>query len=132
MRILQKYSFHVFMVLFLAPTLYSQTNSVRIEQLEITLNRLSDSISGLNNKVDFNVKESELTTLLRSIAKTNKINLSIASELKQIRGDSKFFECYRVKNVLLYVCKQHQLTVDVLGSILSVKRYVASISNKND
>ncbi len=123
MRILQKYSFHVFMVLFLAPTLYSQTNSVRIEQLEITLNRLSDSISGLNNKVDFNVKESELTTLLRSIAKTNKINLSIASELKQIRVTQNFSNA-TVKNVLLYVCKQHQLTVDVLGSILSVKRYV--------
>ena len=90
MRILQKYSFLVLMVLFLAPPLHSQSKTDRIQQLEITLNRLSDSISGLNNKVDFNVKESELTTLLRSIAKTNKINLSIASELKQIRVTQNF------------------------------------------
>ena len=123
MRILQKYSFLVLMVLFLAPPLHSQSKTDRIQQLEITLNRLSDSISGLNNKVDFNVKESELTTLLRSIAKTNKINLSIASELKQIRVTQNFANA-TVKNVLLYVCKQHQLTLDILGSILSVKRYV--------
>lgn len=123
MHILQKYSFLVLMVLFLAPSLYSQTDTDRIQQLKFTLNRLSDSISGLKNNVDFNVKEAELTTFLRSIAKTNNINLSIASELKQIRVTQNFTNA-SVQNVLLYVCQQHQLTIDVLGSILSVKRYV--------
>ncbi|MDA9316481.1 general secretion pathway protein GspD [Polaribacter sp.] len=123
MSVLQKYNLQIVLLLFLSSALYSQTTIDRIQQLEITLDRLSDSIKGLNNKVDFNVKESELTTLLRSIAKTNKINLSIATNLKQIKVTQNFANA-TVKNVLLYVCKQHQLTIDVLGTILSVKRYV--------
>lgn len=130
MSVLQKYNFQIILLLFLSSTLYSQTNVDRIQRLEITLNRLSDSIKGLSNKVDFNVKESELTTLLRSIAKTNKINISIASNLKQIKVTQNFSNA-TVKNVLLYVCKQHQLTIDVLGTILSVKRYVVPFQTRN-
>lgn len=109
---------------FLSTNVYSQTSNNRIQLLTKSLDSLSVSINGLNNTVDFTVKDSELTTFLRSIANTNKINMSIASDLNQIRVSQNFSDA-TVKNVLLYVCKQYDLTIDILGSILSIRRYIA-------
>lgn len=101
---------------------FSQHKNNRIQQLETTLDSLSTSVIGLTKKVDFSVNDIELSNFVRAIASTHKVNISIAPNLKQIKVSQNFSDA-TVKNVLLYLCKEYQLTIDVLGSILSIKKY---------
>ncbi|QTE21140.1 type II secretion system protein GspD [Polaribacter cellanae] len=100
----------------------SQNQEQRIQKIESTLDSLSNSISGLSKKVDFSVSNTELSTFIRAIAKNNKVNVSIDPALQQIKVSHNFSDA-TVKNVLLYLCKEYNLTIDFLGTILSVKKY---------
>lgn len=114
----------LFLLLFtLQFTVYAQETTKRLELLSVKLDSLSNSVSGLSKKVDFSLNDTELPIFIRAIAKEHKLNVSIAQNLNQIRITQNFSDA-TVKNVLLYLCKDYQLTIDVLGSILSIKKYV--------
>ena len=111
-------------LLFSVYTSFSQNETEdRIQKLNQTLESLIDTIPNLQKKVDFSLNNTELPVFLRAIAKEYKLNLSIAPSLKRITVSQNFSDA-TVKNVLLYLCKQHNLTIEVLGSILSIKNYV--------
>ncbi|WP_405610891.1 type II secretion system protein GspD [Polaribacter sp. Asnod1-A03] len=102
---------------------YSQKQSLRINKIEKSLDSLSIDISGLNEKVDFSLSDTELPVFIRAIASEHKINVSIDATLNKIKISQDFSNA-SVKNVLLYLCNEYQLTIDLLGSILSIKRYI--------
>ena len=101
---------------------YSQIEDPRIQKLEKSLDSLSITISGLAKKVDFSLNDTELPVFIRAISSEHKVNVSIASDLNQIKVSQNFSNA-TVKNVFLYLCKEYNLTIDILGSILSIKRY---------
>ena len=101
----------------------SQNNEVeRIQNIEKTLDSLSLTVTGLTKKVDFSVSDIELSTFIRAVAKNHKVNVSIETSLQQIKISHNFSNA-TVKNVFLYLCKEYQLTIDVLGTILSIKKH---------
>jgi type IV pilus assembly protein PilQ len=112
-----------FLVLFIFFTQFSygQIEDNRIKKLEKTLDSLSSSVSGLTKKVDFSVSDIELSTFIRAVAKNHKVNVSIEASLQQIKVSHNFSNA-TVKNVFLYLCKEYNLTIEVLGSILSIKK----------
>jgi type IV pilus assembly protein PilQ len=120
--VIKKYiPFFVFFV-FCTQISFGQEINHRILKIEKNLDSLSTTTSGLNKKVDFSLNDAELPTFIRAIASEHKVNVSIATNLNQIKVSQNFSNA-TVKNVLLYLCKEHNLTIDILGSILSIKRY---------
>lgn len=112
----------VIICLFSNQSIRSQNQEDRIQKIERSLDSLSASVSGLNKKVDFSLNDTELPVFIRAIASEHKINVSIASNLNQIRVSQNFSDA-TVKNVFLYLCKEYNLNIDILGSILSIKKY---------
>lgn len=102
---------------------YAQIENSRIQKLKSSLDSISTMVSGLNRKVDFSLNDTELPVFIRAIASEHKVNVSIATNLNQIRVSQNFSNA-TVKNVFLYLCKEYNLTIDFLGSILSIKPYV--------
>lgn len=112
----------VIICLFSIQSICSQNQENRIQKIERSLDSLSLSVSGLNKKVDFSLNDTELPVFIRAIASEHKINVSIATNLNQIRVSQNFSDA-TVKNVFLYLCKEYNLNIDILGSILSIKKY---------
>lgn len=110
-------------LLFLNHSFFAQGSTQRLIEIEKRLDSLSPTVPGLNQTVDFSLSDTQLPIFLRTIAKQHKLNLSIGSNLMQIKVSQNFTNA-RVKNVLLYVCKEFDLTIEVFGSIISIKRYV--------
>ena len=108
--------------LFTFQIAYSQSEDSRIQKLETRLDSLSKTVSGLSKKVDFSLNDTELPVFIRAIASEHKINVSISTNLNQIKVSQNFSNA-TVKNVFLYLCKEYHLTIDILGSIISIKRF---------
>jgi type IV pilus assembly protein PilQ len=109
---------------------FGQTDNDRIQELTTKLDSLSGTISGLNKKVNFSLNDTELPIFIKAIAEDNKLNISINSSLQQIRV-SEIFTDATVKNVLVHLCKEYYLTIDVLGSILSIKKHAIPFVSRN-
>ncbi|PQJ76537.1 hypothetical protein BTO16_11570 [Polaribacter glomeratus] len=120
---IKRYTFTLFFLFFVVQGGFGQEKEDRIGQIESRLDSLSTEISGLNKKVNFSLNDTELPIFIRAIAKEHKLNVSIAPNLNQIKVSQNFSDA-TVKNVLLYLCKEYNLTIETLGSILSVKRYL--------
>ncbi|CAL2079822.1 hypothetical protein [Tenacibaculum sp. 190524A02b] len=101
---------------------FAQQESSRIQQLRSTLNNLQATVPGLSQKVDFSVNNIELPVFVRSVANTHKVNISVEPELRSLVLSHNFSNA-SVQNVLLYLCKEHSLTIDFIGNILSIKKY---------
>jgi type IV pilus assembly protein PilQ len=120
-----KKQLHFFaLLIFLIQFSFGQIENSSIQKLEKTLDSLSTTVLGLTKTVDFSVSDIELSTFIRAVAKNHKVNVSLESSLQQIRVSHNFSNA-TVKNVLLYLCKEYSLTIDVLGTIISIKRYSA-------
>lgn len=99
-----------------------QSEEQRIQQLGIALDSLQTRVPGLLKTVDFSITTTELPTFLKAVASSNNINISIDPSLKSIMVSQSFSDA-TAKDVLLYVCKQHELTIEILGNILVMKKY---------
>ncbi|WP_339883474.1 type II and III secretion system protein [Polaribacter vadi] len=126
---IKKY-FPLFIFLFLLQQLSFGQEENRIQNIKTKLDGLSASITGLSKKVDFSLNDTELPVFIRAIAKEHKLNVSIAPDLNQIKVSQNFSDA-TVQNVLLYLCREHQLTIETLGSILSIKRYLKPFSERD-
>ncbi len=107
-------------------TTYSQENNgkekERIEKLQEQLQKLQQSIVGLSQTVDFNVSDTQLSTFVRAVGKAKKVNLSVTSDIQNITLTHNFSNA-KVKDIILYLCKEHRLTFEVTGNIISLKKY---------
>lgn len=102
---------------------FAQKNETqRLKTIERTLDSLQTSIAGLNQTVNFNISNVELPSFIRTVGATRKVNVSIAHSLKSIVLTHNFSNA-TVKDVLLYLCKEYQLNIDVTGNIISLKKH---------
>lgn len=118
------------MMLFLTININAQNTSERIKKLEVQLDSLSTSVPGLSKPVDFSINATELNTFIRAIAASNGVNVSLDSNLKNIIVSQSFSDA-TVKNVLLNLCKEYGLTIEILGNILAIKKYQAPFVSRD-
>lgn len=104
-------------------TVYGQNNNEqkRIKLIEEKLNQLANSTPELLKVVDFNLSSTELPTFVRAIGKESNVNIGVNPSLKSIQLSHNFSNA-KVKDILVYLCKEHLLTIDITGNIISLKK----------
>ena len=120
--VLKKYIPFIFFAIYFSPLTYGQIEDNRIQKIQKKLEHLSTSIPGLTKRIDFSLNDTELPIFIRAIAAEQELNISIASDLNQIKVSQNFSNAI-VQNVFVYLCKEYHLTLDVFGTIISFKRY---------
>ncbi|EJL60656.1 type II secretion system protein GspD [Flavobacterium sp. CF136] len=113
-----------FLLLIIFQISFSQEN--RILQLKNNIDAISADEPGLSEKININIKESSLSGFLMAVSEVHKINISIAPNLNQINIVNNFTDVV-VGDVLLFLCKEYNLTIDFTGNILSIKSYVKPV-----
>ncbi|SHM95698.1 type II secretion system protein GspD [Flavobacterium chilense] len=102
-------------------TSFSQEN--RILQLKNNIEAITADAPGLNEKINVNIKEASLSSFLLAVSQVHKLNISVAPNLSQINIVNNFSNV-TVGDLLIFLCKEYNLTIDFTGNILSVKSYV--------
>ena len=82
---LKKYIPLIFFAIYFSPCTFGQIEDNRIQKIEKKLELLSTSVPGLTKKIDFSLNDTELPIFIRAIAAEQEINVSIASDLNQIK-----------------------------------------------
>jgi type IV pilus assembly protein PilQ len=100
----------------------AQSETDRIKQLELKLDSVATEIPGLSKPMDFSIGETQLSNFIRAISVANGINVSLDPNLNSITISQSFKDA-TAKNILLNLCKDHSLTIDVFGNILAIKQY---------
>ena len=94
----------------------------RVQRIETQLTALEVDISGLTEKIDVSLQQSKLSTFLLAIAEVHKINIDVHPELGATDIINNFKDV-EVGDVLVYLCKNQNLDIDITGTILSIKRF---------
>jgi len=76
-------------------------------------------------KLEVNVSNVTLPNFLMAVSKVHQLNLSVANDISNITIVNNFSNV-TVSDLLIFLCKEYQLTIDFTGSILAIKRYVAA------
>jgi type IV pilus assembly protein PilQ len=106
-------------------SVYSQTDDQqRIQQLKNKLEILSTEVSGLNEVFQTEIKATNLTlsNLLLAVADVHKLNINPSQSLNS-QTISPNFPSVLVSDLLIFLCKEYSLTIDITGTIMSVKQY---------
>ncbi|AXG69201.1 type II secretion system protein D [Kordia sp. SMS9] len=100
----------------------------RIEALKNQIEALAVDNVGLteNVKTDISVANVSLSSFLLAVAEIHKLNFNISSELSSINIATNFPNV-TVADLLIFLCKEHELTIEFTGNILSVKKYIKPI-----
>ncbi|MFD2916853.1 type II secretion system protein GspD [Psychroserpens luteus] len=96
----------------------------RIENIKNQLTFLSTETVGLteNVKTEISVNNITLSNFLLAISEIHKVNINVAPELNQITLVNNFTNV-TVTDLLVFLCKEYNLTIDFTGNILSIKHY---------
>jgi type IV pilus assembly protein PilQ len=101
-------------------------NQSRILSIKNNLDALSVDNPGLseNLKLGINVSSASLPNFLLAVADLHKLNISVAPELQSISIVNNFSNV-SVADLLVFLCKEYNLTIEFTGSILTIKDYTA-------
>ena len=124
-----KYLFTFLFFTILSTIIFAQDNTPkvmtqeeRLKKIEAKLDELSKSSTpGLKEVVDFSVSGVSIQEFLRGLAETNNLNISIDPTLN-IKVVNNFTN-EKVASILLFLCKEYSLDIDVVGSIMSFHKY---------
>lgn len=75
-------------------------------------------------KLEVNVSNVTLPNFLMAVSKVHGLNMSVANDIANINIVNNFANV-TVSDLLIFLCKEYNLTIDFTGSILSIKRFVA-------
>lgn len=112
------------LLLFNFTFVFAQGEDQRIQKIKNQLTVLSTENAGLteNLNTEVSVSNISLSNFLLALAEVHKLNLNVSQELNQISISPKFPNVI-VTDLLVYLCKEYNLTIDFTGNILSVKSY---------
>jgi len=89
----------------------------RVEQ---RLNALAGTVPGLEKKVKLSVSGVSAQEFLRALAQSNDLNINVDPTLSFSIVNN--FTGETAKNVLLFLAKTYNLDIDVIGSIMNIKK----------
>jgi type IV pilus assembly protein PilQ len=118
-----KHILSIFLI-FLINLGFTQSNDTRISTIKNQLDMVSVDNTGLTEKVrtEISVSNISLSNFLLAISNIHKININLAPDLEQINIVNNFSNV-TVADLLVFLCKEYQLTIDFTGNILSIKKY---------
>ncbi|WP_228235544.1 type II secretion system protein GspD [Allomuricauda sp. M10] len=119
-----KKTIYIVLLLF-AQWAISQYSGDRIQNIRNHLEVLSVDYPAYNEtlKLEVNVTNVSLPNFLIAVSKVHNLNLSVANDIANINIVNNFSNV-TVADLLVFLCKEYNLTIDFTGSILSIKRYV--------
>ena len=102
----------------------------RWQTIENNLQALVVDNPGLaeNVKLDISMGRVTLPQFLLGIAEVHKVNINVDPSLQAIPVASNFANV-AVADMLLFFCKQYDLTIDFTGNILTVKQFIPEIDD---
>lgn len=112
--------FIIYLCLLLPVIGFSQD---RLERIRTELEKIAETRKGLNETVNLSVSDAELQEFIRGIGKAHDLNLSISSDIDATVVNT--FKDVKVLDLLVFLCKRYDLTIEFTGDILYVKKYVA-------
>lgn len=116
----------IFLILFFITIFcFSQNEKQqRIDQIRNQLTALSVDNNGLteNVKTDITVNDMTLSKFLLGISEIHELNINVNPQLDQIKIANNF-KNVPVADVLVWLCKEYDLTIDFTGNILSIRKY---------
>lgn len=100
----------------------------RIEAIKNQLETLAVDNVGLteNVKTDISINGATLSSFLLAVADIHKLNFNISSELNKISVATNFPDV-TVADLLTFLCKEHELTIEFTGNILAIKKYTKPV-----
>lgn len=102
-------------------TTSAQVNSQeRLKAIEERLRNLSVTVPGLNQPVQLSMSGASAQEFLRALAQANNLNINIDPQL-----NFKVYTNFRnetAMNVILFIAKEYDLDVNLIGSIMSVTK----------
>ncbi len=91
----------------------------RMRLIEERLKILSGTVQGLNQKVQLSMSGASAQEFLRALAQSNNLNINIDPQLNfKIYNN---FTNETALNVLLFLAKEHNLDINMIGSIMSIR-----------
>jgi len=111
---------------FIATSAFAQDN--RVKQIELKLETMIVENPGLEEEVELSVNGVEVSEFIRAIGVNHKINLNVAEDVNGIVINN--FSNARVLDVLVFLCKQFELKVESIGSIISISKYIEPVTEK--
>lgn len=115
---------YTILILTLALPLFAQQNpekvqdSIRLKQIELSLDKLITRDTTYSNQVDVSVGKISLQELLRNIAKVNGVNISIKDNKNTTVSCN--FNRVRINELLYFLCREYGFNLDVVGNIVSI------------
>lgn len=92
----------------------------RLSRVEERLRNLAITVPGLNEKVKLSMSGASAQEFLRTLAQSNNLNINIDPTLNfKIYNN---FTGETALNVLLFLCKEQELDINIIGSIMSVSK----------
>ncbi|MEM7161718.1 MAG: type II and III secretion system protein [Bacteroidota bacterium] len=107
---------------------FSLCGQDRIDQIRMELETMLVENPGLEENIELSVNGVEVAEFIRAIGLNHKINLNVAQDVNGIVINN--FSNARVLDVLVFLCKQFELEMESIGSIISFKKYVAPVQGK--
>jgi type IV pilus assembly protein PilQ len=104
--------------LFLSVNIIAQD---RIKQIETQLKSMTTEVPGLEENVQMSVSGVSIQEFMRGIADAHKLNISVDPTIQQNIVNN--FANATVSDVLLFVCKEYNLKINFIGSIMSIVKY---------
>lgn len=101
---------------------YAQSNPVaeRMRLVEERLRNLAITVPGLNQTVQLAVSGATAQEFLRALAQANNLNINIDPQLNFKIVNN--FTNETALNILLFLAKEHDLDINLIGSIMSVTK----------
>lgn len=97
------------------------TPGERIEGIRTEMDILSRRCPEYSESVDISVGRMRLSELLRTVAQMKKVNLSVRDDFDCVVSCS--FTRSRIDDLIVFLCREYDLDIEVYGNIVSIFRY---------
>lgn len=95
-----------------------KSDSLRLAGISMALEKLIQRDTAYANETDLSMGSISMQELLRNIAKVNGVNLSIRDHLNTVVSCN--FSRVRIYELLFFLCKEYNMSLDVAGNIVSI------------
>lgn len=112
----------IFQLVLIGQNIYSQD---RYELIDEKLTNLATSIPGLNQTIEFSSSGATFQEFVRAVGINNKINISVDPSISAKVVNN--FSGVKAKDIILFLCKEYNLDINLIGSIISIHKYSAPV-----
>jgi type IV pilus assembly protein PilQ len=109
----------------LADCLAEDRDSLRIAGVRAEMDSLCIREPAFTESVDISVGQMRLSELLRTIANLKEVNLSVRDDFDCVVSCS--FTSSRIDDLIVFLCREYGLDIDIYGNIVSIFKYSAPV-----